>query len=156
MEVYNQHLEYIGIVDMYIIIPGDPSTSVLDSIVGLCEMTKIDWNMLVLIDFSSHQYLKGRELICSEIIIKNNGRAPTLGSYNSYGSIWTIGRLFFTHITHQLHTHIYIYIYIYIYTCVHIHMCGFVIHGFDLMGVDSRACYLREWVVRNTQVNMEV
>ena len=46
MEVYNQHLEYIGIVDMYIlyiIIPGDPNTSVLDSIVGLCEMTKIDW-----------------------------------------------------------------------------------------------------------------
>ena len=46
--------------------------------------------------------------------------------------------------------------YIYIYTCVHIHMCGFVINGFDLMGVDSLACYLREWVVRNTQVNMEV
>ena len=112
MEVYNQHLEYIGIVDMYI--PGDPNTSVLDSIVGLCEMTKLTGNMLVLIDFSSHQYLKGRELICSEIIIKNYGRAPTLGSYNSYGSIWTIGRLFFTHITHQLHTHIYIHVYIYI------------------------------------------
>lgn len=28
---------------MYIIIPGDPNTSVLDSIVGLCEMTKFDW-----------------------------------------------------------------------------------------------------------------
>ena len=97
--------------------------------------------MLVLIDFSSHQYLKGRELICSEIIIKNNGRAPTLGSYNSYGSIWTIGRLFFTHITHQLHTHTYIYIYMCTYTYVWLRHkwlrsngCGFTCLLFTRMG----------------------